>query len=276
MFDVNTVGTPTTQVEIYGNLDAGATLTEVPANPETFRDLSKSLSFSTSQSLYDSQGARHDVLVGFYRTAPNTWQVRVYADGADVGGTAGSPTVVGETTMTFNGNGFIDPAGLAAAQVNVTANWSNGATPSNLKVDLTNFTQFSGSSLVNNITQDGRGAGNISGYDFEGDGRIFARLDTGERSQVGTLPLALFKSSDGLLRSGTSTYTQSEAAGKLEIGRAGVGLRGTIEGRTLERSTVDIAKQFVDLVVYQRGYQANSQVLSAANELLQGTIQLIR
>jgi flagellar hook protein FlgE len=178
--------------------------------------------------------------------------------------------------MTFNGNGFIGDAERPGSQLQMTANWSNGAAASNVTVDMSNFTQFAGSSLINNITQDGRGAGNISGYEFEPDGTIFARLDTGERSQVGTLPLALFKSSDGLERTGTSTYSQSEASGELEIGRAGVGLRGTIEGRTLERSTVDIAKQFVDLVIYQRGYQANSQVLSAANELLQGTIQLIR
>jgi flagellar hook protein FlgE len=276
MFDVNTVGTPTTQIQIYGNLDGAARTAQPPANPQTFRELNQSLSFISSQSLYDSQGARHEIVIAMFRTAPNTWQVKAYTDGAEVGGTAGVPTLLGESTMTFNGNGFIGDAERPGSQLQMTANWSNGAAASNVTVDMSNFTQFAGSSLINNITQDGRGAGNISGYEFEPDGTIFARLDTGERSQVGTLPLALFKSSDGLERTGTSTYSQSEASGELEIGRAGVGLRGTIEGRTLERSTVDIAKQFVDLVIYQRGYQANSQVLSAANELLQGTIQLIR
>lgn len=276
MFDVNTVGTPTTQVKIFGNLDGAALLTQPPANPQTMRELSQTLSFATSQSLYDSQGSRHEVVVAFFRTAPNTWQVRAYTDGGEVGGTVGVPTLLGQSTLTFNGNGFIGEAEQAGAQLQLTANWNNGAAPSNVTIDMSGFTQFAGNSLINNITQNGRGAGNISGYEFEPDGRIFARLDNGERSQVGTLPLALFTSSDGLERTGTSTYSQSEASGELEIGRAGVGQRGTIEGKTLERSTVDIAKQFVDLVVFQRGYQANSQVLSAANELLQGTIQLIR
>ncbi len=276
MFDVNTVGTATTQVQMYGNLDGAAITVQPPTNPQTFRDLNKSLSFSASQTIYDSQGARHEVLVGFSRTAPNTWQVQAYVDGGEVGGTAGVPSLIGQSTLTFNSNGFIGEAESQAAQLTLTANWGNGAAPSNVTVELNNFTQFAGSSLINNITQDGRGAGNISGYEFESDGRIFARLDSGERSQVGTIPLALFKSSDGLQRTGTSTYSQGQDAGELEVGRAGGGLRGSIEGKTLERSTVDIAKQFVDLVIYQRGYQANSQVLSAANELLQGTIQLIR
>jgi flagellar hook protein FlgE len=273
MFDVDSVGVPTTQIGIFGNLDGSAAITQPPANPANFRDINRALSFSTSQTLYDSQGARHDVLVGFFRTGSNNWQVRVYTDGAEVGGTAGTPTVIGEGSITFDGNGFITGEGTA---INVVANWSNGAAPSNLTVDLGNFTQFSGASLINNITQDGRSAGNISSYEIESDGRIFAQLDNGVRAQVGTIPLATFTNTDGLLRSGTSTYARSEQTGELEIGRAGTGPRGTIEGRALERSTVDIAQQFVDLVIYQRGYQANSQVLSAANELIQGTIQLIR
>jgi flagellar hook protein FlgE len=276
MFAVNTVGIATTQVQMYGNVNGSAPVAQPPANPEKFRDVNDALSFGASQVIYDSQGTRHDVLVAFFRTATNTWQVRAYAEGSEVGGTAGAPTLLGEATLTFNGNGSIEEAQRAGAQLNVTANWVNGAAPTNATIDLGNFTQFSGNSLINNIIQDGRGVGSISGYEFETDGRIFARLDTGERSQVGTIPLAVFKSSDGLLRTGTSAYSPSEESGELEVGKAGIGLRGSIEGKTLERSTVDIAKQFVDLVVYQRGYQANSQVLSAASELLQGTIQLIR
>jgi flagellar hook protein FlgE len=276
MFDVNTVGLPTTQVEMFGNVDAGSPITQAPANVQSMRELNQALSFSTSQSVYDAQGARHEILLAYFKTAPNTWQVQAYTDGAEVGGTAGVPTLLGTSNLNFNGSGFIEEGNQAAAQMQLTANWSNGAAPSNITIDMGKFSQFAGSSLINNITQDGRGAGNIASYEFDPDGRIFARLDSGERSQIGSLPLALFKSTDGLERTGTSAYSPTAAAGELEIGRAGVGLRGTIEGKTLERSTVDIAKQFVDLVVFQRGYQANSQVLSAANELLQGTIQLIR
>jgi flagellar hook protein FlgE len=276
MTTVDTAGSATTQAQVFGNLNGAQVIGTAPANPATFRELSAALPFSSSQTIYDSQGARREVLFGFVKTGLNTWTVQAYVDGGDVGGTEGVPTLLGEATLAFDGSGAMPEANRAQAQLTMAANWGNGADPSNVVVDFSGMTQFAGVSALKSINQDGEGQGGIQSYEFGTDGTIFAILDTGTRAQVGRIPLAVFPGADALERAGSSVFTPTERAGQAAVGKAGEGARGTIEDRTLERSTVDIAKQFVDLVVYQRAYQASSQVLSAANQMMQGTIQLIR
>jgi flagellar hook protein FlgE len=277
MYNVRTVGAVTTKADIFGNLDAGARVTQVPANVENFTDLSRAESYSAVQDVFDSQGTRHTVRISFFKTAPNKWTAQAYIDGGEVtGGTAGKPQLIGKADLTFDGNGVITDANKAAAVITGAANYSNGAAAGNFTVNLGTMSQYAGGSLVTNVTQDGQSPGQVTAYEFSPDGKIFAVLDNGIRSQIGALPLATFRNLDGLERSGSGTFVRTEKAGDPIIGAAGNGLRGDIEGRTLERSTVDIAEQFVNLVLIQRGYQANSQVLGAANEMIQGTLQLIR
>jgi flagellar hook protein FlgE len=124
--------------------------------------------------------------------------------------------------------------------------------------------------------QDGKGGGDITGYSIDGNGGVFAILDSGEQAVVGTLPVALVQNVDGLERNGSSLYSTTARSGQAVVGVAGRGGIGELRAGSLESSNVDIANQFVDLVIYQRGYQANSQVLSAASEMIKGTIALIR
>jgi len=276
MYNVKTAGAVTTTAQLFGNLDAGATVTTLPQNPESFNDIAAQESYSAIQDVYDSLGARHTVRVSFFKTAPNTWTAQAYIDAGDVGGEAGKPQLLGTSTLTFDGTGALPDANKAAANMTLAPAYSNGAQAGAFTLQLSSMTQYAGGSLITNVTQDGQGTGQVTSYEFNSDGKIFAVLDNGIRSQIGTLPLATFRNLYGLERSGSGTFTQTEQSGAPQIGAAGEGIRGGVEGKTLERSTVDIADQFVNLVVLQRGYQANSQVLSAANEILQGTIQLIR
>jgi flagellar hook protein FlgE len=130
--------------------------------------------------------------------------------------------------------------------------------------------------MVNNITQNGQGKGDIVGYQVSPAGGIFALLSNGARAQVGSLAVANVTNKDGLIRSGTSTYEATSKAGTVEAGLAGNGGRGRILGQSLEASNVDLAGQFVDLVVLQRGYTANSKVISTASEIIKDTISLVR
>ncbi|MEI6518098.1 MAG: flagellar hook-basal body complex protein, partial [bacterium] len=195
---------------------------------------------------------------------------------SDTGAGVDVPVLVGQATLPFNPVGRIDESNAAAAAINGTINWANGAAASPITIDLKSFTQYAGGSLVTNAVQDGRGAGEISSYEFDTNGGIYAILDTGERAQVGSLPVAIFQNVDGLERSGSSVYSRTIDNGEMQLGTPGRGARGGLKGAALESSNVDIANQFVDLVIYQRGYQANSQVLSAASDILKGTIALIR
>jgi len=202
--------------------------------------------------------------------------VQAYLNGADTGAGDGVPVLIGQTNLQFNQNGQIDPANAATSVIQGTATWANGAAQSNLTIDLKSFTQFAGGSRITNASQDGQGPGEIAGYEVDQNGGIFAVLDSGRRAQVGTIGVAVMQNVDGLQRVGSSLFESTPDAGQVVVGIAGRGGFGALQGGALESSNVDIADQFVDMIVYQRGYQANSQVLSAASEIIKGTISLIR
>jgi flagellar hook protein FlgE len=126
------------------------------------------------------------------------------------------------------------------------------------------------------VTQNGRGDGDILGYEIADDGKIMASLSTGDVVQLGTLALGLVPNPDGLTRLGGGRFGLTEDAGVLAVDRPGLAGRGATIGGHLEASNVDLPMQFTEMIVLQRGYQANSQVLSTANDMLKNTIAMVR
>jgi flagellar hook protein FlgE len=267
---------PTTQTQLFGNLNSSANSSDPPANPLTFQEINSAAASTTMVSVYDSLGARHDVVFGYYRTGVNSWTVQAYANGADVGQAADTPVVIGSTQLNFDGNGRLTQEGAAQALMNINANWSTGAAPSAITADLSAFSQFSGATLVTNYSQNGQGIGEITGYEINGAGVINARLTNGQTARVGTLSVATVTNSDGLVRSGPSTFVATDKAGAVAAGLAGTGARGGLLSKSLEYSNVDLAGQFVELVVLQRAYGANSKVISTASDIIKDTIALVR
>lgn len=276
--NISATGTPTSLVTLFGNFDSLSEVATVPTAPATFNEINEAASFVVpSLSVYDSLGASHNVKLAFFKTDVNTWEAHAYMDGGDIGGTAGVPVEVGTaTTLTFSPTGAIEEANQEAAKMTVNAAYSGGADAGNFTIDLSSFTQYAGTSQVNSLSQDGKSAGNVKTYEFRPDGKIMAILDTGSTVQIGTLQLAQFPNVDGLERAGNALFRKGASTGDAVISNPGEAGTGKIEGGSLERSTVDVANQFVDLVLFQRGYQANSQTLGATSQLLQATIQLIR
>lgn len=280
--DVDLGGAETSAVEVFGNLNANSTPTEPVKDPATYKEISAAASYTSTQSVYDALGQRHDVLIAFYRgetgDGGNTWVAQAYMDGGDIAGkTEGVPVQIGaDVTLKFDGTGAIPEASQAAAAFTAAPVYSNGAAAGNFQINIGSMSQYAGTSLVSNITQDGIGAGNISTYQFDTNGKFYAVLDNGERSLIGTVKLATFRNVDGLQRSGSGLFEATTAAGTRAVGDPGVGVYGSLEGATLERSTVDTAKEFVDLTLFQRAYQANTQVFSTTGQMLRDTIQLIR
>ena len=274
---VDVAGQSTSALGVVGNLDSGSAITTVPNNPATFTELSTTADFMANLTAYDSLGGAHEVTVGFFKTAANTWTAQAYIDGGEVGGTAGVPVQLGgNAALEFGTDGRIAEANQGAASITAAPAYSGGAAAGSFTIDMKSFTQYAGSHQIASITQDGQGSGTIDGYDIQSDGKFFANLSNGQNILIGTLQLADFNNPEGLQRSGNGLYSGSSAAGEKRTGNPGEGGIGTIKGSSLERSTVDIANQFVDLVMYQRGYQASSQTLNAASTLLRDTLQLIR
>ena len=267
---------PTTQTTLFGNIDGSSRLTPPPANPATFNELGSAAAFSSTQSAYDAAGARHDVQLFYFKTAPNQWTVQAYVNGQDVGQAANQPVLLGQTNFEFNNIGQIAEAQQGQAVLNLNPAWAGGVAQTPFAISFGSLTQYAGGSRIVNVQTDGRGTGDIVAIDIAEDGKIFGTTANGERAQAGTLALGTVANKDGLLRESGSLFSATQESGALRIGQALTDGRGGVQGRALELSNVDIPQQFVDMIVYQRGYQASSQVLSAASELIKNTIAMIR
>ena len=276
LLDLDAEPLPTTIMQVFGNLEAASTLTVPPANPVTFQDISGAANFVATQSMYDSAGERHEVQLAFFKTEVNQWNVQAYINGADVGQEVNQPVFLGEATLAFNQFGQIPEENAAQAVLNLNPAWGNGAAQNPFSIVLGEFTQFAGGSRVTNVTQDGKGTGDVVSFEVDDNGAIFGLLDNGLSLQAGSLALGLVTSTEGLAREGANYYRVTAGAGELEVERARVGGRGAIQGGAIESSNVDLPEQFSDMIIIQRGYQANSQVLSAASDLIKSTIAMIR
>ncbi|RMG44224.1 MAG: flagellar hook protein FlgE [Candidatus Dadabacteria bacterium] len=273
--NLNLNGVATTSAQIFGNLSSDNEITTVPTgeDADTFKEIDQSASFTAEVRVFDSLGGPRDLSLAFYRTDASEWTAVAYIDGGEVtGGTEGAPVQLGTTTMTFDSSG--QPTGTAT--MTVTPEFNNGAATGNITIDLSGFTQFAGATQVSSIVQNGQSAGNIQDYEVKPDGRVFALLDSGTPLLLGTLQLADFSNVDSLERVGNNLFARGPDSGEIRLGAPGSNGFGTLNGGALERSTVDIATEFVELVLYQRGYQASSQTLSTANDMIRDTLNLLR
>ncbi len=278
MLDFDTSGTPTTEAAFFANLFSSDPIAdEIPDNPETFRDIGKTANFTSGLTVYDSLGVGHDLTIAFYKQDENNWVVQAYGNGDEFGNDNLAPVKVGgDLELNFDPTGVITEENAANSVMNVNAAWAGGAEAGNFTIDFSGMTQFGGATAVSAIQQNGEGTGEVKDYEIGSDGQVYAVLESGTRSPIATLALADFPNVDGLERAGSSIFQESENSGDRTVGTPDSGRLGGIEGAALERSTVDIAEQFTDLVIYQRGYQASSQTFNAVNTALKDTLNLIR
>jgi flagellar hook protein FlgE len=271
------VPTPTSAVTVSANLDALASVVTAADSP----------SFVTSVAVYDSLGAAHNVDIEFRRTSnsPSTWTYSALADGSELtGGTAGTPTEVAGGTLTFTSDGKLDTevptAGITAPWLNANAETLSFDFGDSLTTDsgtgLLGTTGFANSSSVGEIGQDGHPPGSLVDMSVSEDGTITGAFSNGRRRTLGQVAIARFRNNNGLVRSGAGLFIDSEVSGLPLVGGAATGSRGTILSEALEASNVDMAQEFVNLISYQRGFQANSRTISTGDEMLAEVVALKR
>lgn len=232
---------------------------------------------TVTYNVYDSQGAPHSVQVTFTKstTTPGTWTWAA----ANPSTTTGAAAITGGGTLTFGPNGQINPASVTGS-ISVTPN----ATTSNagaftVALDFANMTQLStsGSSDVAMTYQDGVMAGRVSDISIENtSGKISLLFSNGMRQSLGQLALANFNNVSGLLRQGHTTFIPSENSGGANIGAAGSNGRGAITSGYLESSNVDMANEFTNMILAQRGFQAQTRMITTSDEILQELVNLKR
>jgi len=240
-------------------------------------------SFSTSIQVVDSLGETHDLTVKFTEASPGNWNYEVDIPGADLtSGTAGTPSSITTGSLTFDANGNLtSPAAPAQVPLAITG-LSDGANDLNINWNLaTNngagtplITQFAATSAVSASSQDGVPASQVTQVSISNGGAITAQFSNGSQLVVGQLALASVSNPDSLIAVGQNNFEVGADSATPVIGVPGTGTLGAVEGGSLEASTVDIAKEFTSLIVYQNSYQANSKVISTLNQMTQNLLQI--
>ena len=296
----------TTLVNFACNLDKR--LPELPENPTGDQVIRST--WSTSIDIYDSFGDKRILQVEFTRVpgTANSWNAAVVVDpaseiptNATIGFGEEPPAVGGPTTfiVNFSNNGTLlsaeDGAGNvsgASGQVQMYVAYDvQTATPNedgtlvrqefvlNLGSvgGFTNsITQYAESSSSKAVEQDGRTMGYLENFKIDSTGTITGIYTNGTTRDLGQVAMATFPNQGGLEKAGDNTFRVSNNSGMANIGPSGIAGKGKIISGTLEMSNVDMADQFVDMIVTQRGFQANSRTIQTADQLLQELLSLKR
>jgi flagellar hook protein FlgE len=264
--------TATAGVRMGVNLDANST---VPADPFDVNNPAGTSNFPSSVTVYDSLGNGHQITTYFNKTAANAWEWHAVVDGGEIdGGTAGVPFEGATGTLTFDTNGALQTETTSGSSWNflgATAaqeiDFNFGTSIDEAGTGLDGTTNFASPSTTNAATQDGYAAGSVTGINVSATGTITGVFTNGQRRTLGQVAVASFKSVDGLQRAGQGLWMQTEDSGEALVGGASTGGRGAVVSGSLEQSNVDIGREFVDLIAFQRGFQANSKVIQTADEM---------
>lgn len=272
----------TSSISLSLNLDAGATTPSAsfPAGPDASgSDWVAGSNYSSIVSIYDSLGDTHDLTFLYRRTGPNTWEYRVAAARSELD--AGAPNsqdlreVSAPGTLVFTPSGQLD-TGLSTLTDISGLNWTNGASQT-ISAGSLNFggtVQFGQPTFLSSVSQDGFAQGSLVSLSIDPQGVITGRFSNGIDQNLGGIVLGDFVAIDDLDPVGSTLYSPTLASGPARTGVPEQDGFGSITSGTLELSTVDLAGQFVSLITSQRSFQANSRVITTADQMYQIAAQL--
>ncbi|MHB1137593.1 MAG: flagellar hook protein FlgE [Microthrixaceae bacterium] len=238
---------------------------------------------ANSTEIYDGQGNPTTLRFEFTKdAAANTWNATYrYVDAAGVS----IPTPPAAGTAMTGGTLTFDAAGELTSAFNMTI--PGGVIPGfgageDITVSLgaagepNRISQYGTLSTLGIIDQDGSAAGSLQAFTVGQDGLIVGSYTNGGSRVIGQIAMGVFANPEGLEKAGGSNYRASVNSGLPQLGVAGQGGRGLLSAGTLEMSNVDLAAEFTNLIVAQRGFQANSRVVTTSDELLQEVVNLKR
>jgi len=210
----------------------------------------------------------------------NTWNADLYVDGVQV---LPNPAATDDPLSAFSTPAFqltFDSNGLLTSAPQITfadiatsvPGWPGGS--QSPVIDFAGTTQFGSPFSVNNLTQNGFASGRLSGIDIDNEGVVFARFTNGQSDALGKVALAKFNNPQGLRPVGDTNWIETFDAGTVQIGEAGSSSFGLIQSGALESSNVDLTEQLVNLIIAQRNFQANAEVISTADDITQTIINI--
>lgn len=242
---------------------------------------------SASIDVYDSLGTKHTLRLDFRKTALNSsggtewiYEISVPSPG-DIGGTINKNEL---TNLDAGRISFTNTGALALATIpSLTYTANNGSAP-NQTIDL-NFgtinafdgmTSFDNPSGTSGISQDGYPGGDLVGIRIDQSGTLVGSFSNGRSFGLAQIGMAKFSNNEGLVSDGGNVYLQSANSGDPIIGTAATAGRGFMQSSALEASNVDLSKSLTQLIIIQRGYQANGKTITTSDTLLETLIGLKR
>ncbi|EKM9077961.1 flagellar hook protein FlgE [Campylobacter coli] len=241
--------------------------------------------FSAGLEIYDSLGSKHTLEVQFVKQSTtqdggNEWQMIIRVpEPAEINTTGEGPTNIIVGTARFNNDGSL--ASYTPRTINFSPN--NGAAP-NQQIKLSFGTSGSNDGLVSSNSAstltgqatDGYTSGNLKPEAIRVDdkGNILGEFTNGKTFAVAKIAMASVANNSGLEEIGGNLFKVTANSGNIVVGEAGTGGRGEMKTSALEMSNVDLSRSLTELIIIQRGYQANSKTISTSDQMLQTLIQL--
>ncbi|EAK5429002.1 flagellar hook protein FlgE [Campylobacter coli] len=241
--------------------------------------------FSAGLEIYDSLGSKHTLEVQFVKQSTtqdggNEWQMIIrIPEPAEINTTGEGPTNIIVGTARFNNDGSL--ASYTPRTINFSPN--NGAAP-NQQIKLSFGTSGSNDGLVSSNSAstltgqatDGYTSGNLKPEAIRVDdkGNILGEFTNGKTFAVAKIAMASVANNSGLEEIGGNLFKVTANSGNIVVGEAGTGGRGEMKTSALEMSNVDLSRSLTELIIIQRGYQANSKTISTSDQMLQTLIQL--
>jgi flagellar hook protein FlgE len=225
-------------------------------------------SVQTGITMYDAQGVAQKVFYNFTKTGADTWNLDVvHADGT---------ILLDDEPIAFDTAGHLTTPAAPGTVTSFTPPAAYPSWPGPVTINVAGLTQFGGANTITAPDQDGFALGSLQSFTLGNDGTITGVYSNGLRQNIGQLALASFNNPSGLEKAGSSSFRVGDNSGVAMIGVASTGGRGVLNAGALEMSNVDLAEEFTGLIVAQRGFQANSRVITSSDEILQDLVNLKR
>ena len=231
--------------------------------------------------VYDANGAANPMAVTFTKSDADTWSLTL-----PVGATMPDGSVVQTDGSSLMPDG-VTPGVLAVGGNVVDVDFTGGKGPTSIAFgggsaaggftfDTHDLTQYSGLTSAHVSNSDGSASGVLASYTVSNTGQIVGVFSNGLKQTLGQLALSNFNNVNGLEKIGDSMFRSTVNSGLAQVGPAGTMGLGLITSGALEMSNVDLAQEFTNLVIAQRGFQANSRIITTSDEILQELVNLKR
>lgn len=285
------------QIAVTGYSNAKQNINENSALADVFKSLSGGLSTGTSEKtssnltmsshaatteIYDSLGSKHEIKfewrkISYSPENGTEWSLLIQVPEPGVLNADGAVSNVISGSARFNNDGTL----LGFTPTNLTFTANNGSAPGqNIELNFGKIGDSNGlrsndnPSATDNIVQDGYAAGNLTGTRIDESGTIIGSFSNGRSFGLAQVSLAVFTNNEGLETRGGNIFSQTANSGDPVFGAAGTSRRGTITASALEMSNVDLSRALTQLIVVQRGYQANSKTITTSDQMLTSLLQI--